>query len=1246
MCLFDGDTFIDGLPYRTAELDRTNAQYGGTSPTLALFEGNWELRIAFADFALAPNFDVAYPAVGGYFQFAVGDCGGDDDDSACSWRGGEEAFAPCPHAAECSSQFVRGEYYSDCAVAGVMTTPCVDDYELYSANPTYCVYDKLVSALQDWSYWDSLVDDSDESNPTIDNSVLSTVPDTVISASDVADLQAYCKKTLGLCAATDDDAASVTDDAVRWSKAGQWLKCYVHRFPSPTGSSSESLYGYVNPNVYPFASYPEAVYSSLFSSNGFNYSGSSPYGDWWPPKGLISSDWGYGEFGSPTDTYSTGVYGSYSSVGDGVCDANNNNIWFQYDGGDCCYSTCACSCSAEGENDDAYCCTDCSDAADQGTTLTSGRCFGPAAMVEDAPVRYTPAVDDWADPSGYYYYYWDDDDDDDDEGQDQGPGNSPAPSVTLSPTFVPSPGPSYSPTPLPSPIPTPSPSAIADLARWDYCLKFGDSSDLGAQCVGSDVKDGSAVWKYPFTMWKAMLDVMQYYGADSTGDGDSIDMTSIPSMACPDCSVAKSNESYLSIKFALDLTTTLANVSEPATIDQTTAAGQDVTDAFPTLTSTRKRYIGQNVLLFGPLMYQKRYEQLGYCDVNSDYLLDYFHDTGCRDRDHFPETNSEVDYGVEATMNENAPQFLDSVQSGLYRTSNVGDSIPKGFEYNQGSGRAVKDVKYPFPVLFDINFNQSKAYQVVNAISEGLYIDGFTASLSMLFCTYNPDAGLWAMTTLNWTPQIGGTWDFNLEGNIVSLNRYYTDADWVRARARRARGAFCFCPHATRARVRVVSRSQVRFGIEIAFLIVLVYFVLVEIWEMVDAHRNSETGILAYFASLTNWVDLTVYTLMGAAIGVWCTVYFGTMLDALHPGDIAPRADVYQDFFASSHLLKMSADGQATYEAFFEDLAAVTNELKTYQLLISLALIGTVVQLVAKLAFHKQFGLISRTLDEAKSQLAFFFVLFIMITFIFTVLAYVLFGQYFSGKYGDIVSAFENTLLLIMTGLPSDYSAMHGTNAQLSFLTRIWYWLYILVIFFILMNAFLAIVVDAYANANQIPKTWREPLTIWFEYTKHRVAGEKGARALYLTNAQLGHALESLARVADDSAAEVSFASLEAATRAHAKLDAAPGKAGRILAQLTAAPGEVDGDDSIIVCVFGLRVDAPKLAGCFEHVLKLSSCAGGPDETRAIARVLAINVLVRVGVPSGELSEADLAGESDEDTKTKKKVVAAYALMF
>ena len=114
-------------------------------------------------------------------------------------------------------------------------------------------------------------------------------------------------------------------------------------------------------------------------------------------------------------------------------------------------------------------------------------------------------------------------------------------------------------------------------------------------------------------------------------------------------------------------------------------------------------------------------------------------------------------------MNSDSTQFLDAVQSGVYRTSNAVDDIPKGFSYDMGSGRPSNKISFPYPVLFDINFNQSKAYQVVNAISEGLYIDQYTATLNMLFCTYNPSAGLWALTTLTWEPSIGGSWDFGLE---------------------------------------------------------------------------------------------------------------------------------------------------------------------------------------------------------------------------------------------------------------------------------------------------------------------------------------------------------------------------------------------------------------------------------------------------------------------------------------------------
>ena len=148
-----------------------------------------------------------------------------------------------------------------------------------------------------------------------------------------------------------------------------------------------------------------------------------------------------------------------------------------------------------------------------------------------------------------------------------------------------------------------------------------------------------------------------------------------------------------------------------------------------------------------------------------------------------------------------------------------------------------------------------------------------------------------------------------------------------------------------------------------------------------------------------------------------------------------------------------------------------------------------------------------------------------------------------------------------MTGLPDDYQDMYGTNDMLNFLTRIWYWLYILIIFFILMNAFLAIVVDAYAEASTVPKTWREPLVIWFEYTRRRLTAAEGARALFLTNAQLVDALDQLSAAAPDADKAAKFAAdLDAAAKvcAAAKApytDAVPGRPGPSSRRFTPRPG-------------------------------------------------------------------------------------------
>ena len=89
----------------------------------------------------------------------------------------------------------------------------------------------------------------------------------------------------------------------------------------------------------------------------------------------------------------------------------------------------------------------------------------------------------------------------------------------------------------------------------------------------------------------------------------------------------------------------------------------------------------------------------------------------------------------------------------MYRSSNYDASgIPKGFHYDAGTGR--QNTEFPYPILFDINFNQSKAYQFVTLITQGLYIDDYTQLLSMILCSYNPEAALFAWTNLTWSPKV------------------------------------------------------------------------------------------------------------------------------------------------------------------------------------------------------------------------------------------------------------------------------------------------------------------------------------------------------------------------------------------------------------------------------------------------------------------------------------------------------------
>ncbi|KAH8057574.1 hypothetical protein JL722_6657 [Aureococcus anophagefferens] len=111
VCLFDGDVQINGLPYRTAELDVESSSFG-ESKVLDLYAGDWELRYAFDGFAWTyPYKDLENPLAGKAVQIGFPAirgqiCTRDTATNAATC----ETWAPCPDADACACSYVDGAY--------------------------------------------------------------------------------------------------------------------------------------------------------------------------------------------------------------------------------------------------------------------------------------------------------------------------------------------------------------------------------------------------------------------------------------------------------------------------------------------------------------------------------------------------------------------------------------------------------------------------------------------------------------------------------------------------------------------------------------------------------------------------------------------------------------------------------------------------------------------------------------------------------------------------------------------------------------------------------------------------------------------------------------------------------------------------------------------------------------------------------------------------------------------------------
>ncbi len=127
------------------------------------------------------------------------------------------------------------------------------------------------------------------------------------------------------------------------------------------------------------------------------------------------------------------------------------------------------------------------------------------------------------------------------------------------------------------------------------------------------------------------------------------------------------------------------------------------------------------------------------------------------------------------------------------------------------------------------------------------------------------------------------------------------------------------------------------------------------------------------------------------------------------------------------------------------------------------ALVLTILRMLKFLDFQKRLGAVTRTVQYAATDLFHFGILFTIVIGGYTVLGFVAFGNAIDG-FSSFSNSFETCFQLLMGDLDVSSFLFSHPNEIAAFL---YYYSYLVVVYFILLNILLAILVEAYVEVKK-----------------------------------------------------------------------------------------------------------------------------------------------------------------------------------
>jgi hypothetical protein len=372
-----------------------------------------------------------------------------------------------------------------------------------------------------------------------------------------------------------------------------------------------------------------------------------------------------------------------------------------------------------------------------------------------------------------------------------------------------------------------------------------------------------------------------------------------------------------------------------------------------------------------------------------------------------------------------------------------------------------------YKLFFDSRLSAAKSRQMVQFMKDGMFLNNRTDWIEMEIITYNADFNLFGILTVQFRWNLGGSTLWNYQYNTALLSPYEG------------------------------TKGLISISFDIIFGAMLLADIIRECRDIYNCILR-ENLINGYIMKFWNWVEWTHFGLLVSGFFFW-TAYNQYIAAVAFKSEYPVLKDLEAParFFATDPLNEFDL-------LDFTIKMRKLSELKNFWTALSCVnILLFVMRFLKVLDFQPRMSLITRTLRLASVDLGHYLTLFSIILIGYATIGTVLLGERLKQfqTFGDACAAL---FMILMAWEPQTmYTSMSTATNQakigatiVSF--QIFFWSWVLIATFIMLNIVLAIIVEAFshikASLKEAPTITAESLSVWRQTVRmfsNRVLGRE-----------------------------------------------------------------------------------------------------------------------------------------------------------